>query len=58
MLLFTLDKTVISIYLHTISTRKFSPSMGNIPLELCATRYPSLEENKKVIESENIYLYG
>lgn len=57
MLLFTLYESVISIYLHMTSTRKFSPSVGNILLELCATRYPSLEKHKKVTERKSMYLY-
>lgn len=58
MLLFTLYETVISIYLHMFSTRKYSSSMGNTALELYAARYQFLEEHKKVTERKNTYLYG
>lgn len=58
MFLLTLYETVISIYLHMISKSKYYLSTGNTPLELYATRYQYLEEDRKVTERKNMYLYG
>lgn len=44
-----------------IGNRKFSSSVGYIPLERCATMYQSFKEHKEVAERKkktHRYLYG